>query len=335
MKNKKTGDFKSLGDFLVSARKFLTGELMDNRIKVMTEGTDSAGGVLVPEQWTDEILSVVLEESIVRPRAVIQPMESDTVNIPRLDESDRSSNLYGGITFTWLEEAASKATNAADPALAEIKLTAHEGVASCWVSNQLEDDVSKFGDYMKQILGKVVAFYEDDVFINGNGSGQPLGILNSHALISAARGAVNNINIIDMGTLSRRLLPGSWKNAVWLINQDILAQWIEMQSSAANSVSVIDLKEMKCLGAPIIVSEKCPALGTLGDIILADFSHYVIGDRELVLSASRDVPGYWQKNKTFWKLYIRVAGQPTFYSPITAYKGTYTLSAFVALTAAS
>ena len=333
----RTGGFKSLGEFLVAARKFCTGERLDNRlVKVMTEGVDSAGGVLVPEQSADELLMASLGDAIVRPRALVfDNLKSDTFNIPRFVETDRSSSLLGGMQFKWLEEAADKSTIVSDPKFGNLKLTMHEGVISFWVSNQLEDDANNFEKFMKWALGKALAFYEDVYYIWGNGVGQPVGIMNSGAMLAPNRTAAGLINIQDIGIIGQRLLPGSHKNAVWLINQDVIGQWVEMQSAAANAQSVINLSEMRCLGKDIIITDICSALGTSGDIILADFSHYVIGQREIVIAASRHVPNYFQKNQTFWKLWARIDGQPTLTSAITPYHGLNTVSPFVTLATSS
>lgn len=326
-----TGGFKSLGEFLVATRKHCDGERMDSRLKVMTEGIDTAGGVLVPPKLSEEIFHVALEDAIVRPRAIVLPVGTDTLDIPRLVDSDRSTNIFGGVTFSWLKEAADKIAGVGDPKLGQIKLSVHEGVASCWVSNRLEDDVKNFGEFIKIAFGRAVAFYEDVYYIWGNGNGQPLGIIPSGAMTVPTRTAMAKVDISDIGKMGMRFLPGSWKNAVWLISQSVLGEWVEMQAAAANSASVLNLAEMICLGRPVIVSEKCSPMGTKGDIILADFSHYVIGDKELIISASRHVPDYWQKNMTFWKLVIRVDGRPTLDKPITPYKGADTVSAFVTL----
>lgn len=326
-----TGGFNSLGEFLVATRKHCDGEQMDSRLKVMTEGIDTAGGVLVPPKLADEVFHVALEEAIVRPRAIVLPVSTDTLDIPRLVDSDRSANIFGGVTFSWLKEAADKIAGVGDPKLGQIKLSVHEGVASCWVSNRLEDDVKNFGEFIKIAFGRAVAFYEDVYYIWGNGNGQPLGIVPSGAMVVPSRTAMNKVDISDIGKMAMRFLPGSWKNAVWLISQSVLGEWVEMQAAAANSASVLNLAEMICLGRPVLVSEKCSPMGTKGDIILADFSHYVIGDRELIISASRHVPDYWQKNMTFWKLVLRVDARPTLNQSITPYKGADKLSAFVTL----
>lgn len=339
-----TGGFRSLGEFLVATRKFLDGETRDGRIdelfrKTMSEGTDSAGGVLVPEKWADQILSVALENSIVRSRAIRIPGNSDTLNIRVLVDSDRSSNIFGGITMTWLEEAGDKAANVSDPSLGNLKLTAHEGVVGAFVSNSLENDVEKFEQFFLQAFGRAIRFYEDETYIWGTGSGQPLGIMNSGAMIPVTRTANSKVDLADIGNMAERLLPGSWQTAVWLVNQSVLSELIELTANAANSASVIDLAKMQILGRPIIVTEKCSAMGTTGDIILADFGQYVIFDRELIVASSRHVNyggsyGFLQ-NETFWKIVLRVDGQPVPQEPITPRRGGSTVSPFVCLTTSS
>jgi len=343
-----TGGFSSLGEFLVTVRKYVDRDIQsDLRLeeilqKTLTEGSDSAGGFTVPQNWADELYHAAMEESIVRSRAIVHKMTSDTENIPVLIDTNRGTNIFGGIVLSWtVQEGAEKSTSAGDPAFGQVKLEAREGIAYCWVQNQLEDDVKGFEKYMKLAFGKAIAFYEDDCFINsGNGVQQPLSIMNASSMLSITRTGVTAIDIADIGNMSRRLLPGSWKHAVWLVNQSVLAQWVEMQSVAANSASVINLAEMKILGRPIIVTEKCAAMGTTGDIILASFEDgYVIGDRSMTIEGSRDAnyggtSGFLQ-NQTGWRMVLRVDGQPLLSAAITPLRGGQTLSNFVCLTTTS
>jgi len=342
-----TGGFSSLGEFLVAIRRHTDGKQASGKLttwvqKVQSESTDSAGGFLVPEQFATEIYGAVMEASIVRSRAIGHKMLSDTLNIPVLVDSDRSSSIFGGITTSWLEEAGDKTTGETDPVLGNLKLTAKELVASTYVGNNLEDDYEggarkPFEDFIKIAFGRAIAFEEDDAFIWGNGVGQPLGIMNSSGIITPARAGIGKVDITDIGTLASRLLPGSWASAVWMISQSVLLEYVNMTASAANSQSVVNLNTMTILGRPIIVTEKCQTAATLGDIILADWKNgYVVGDRQLEIAGSRDVPsGGFLDNKTFWRIVMRVDGQPVLNAAITPRRGGSTLSHFVALTTTS
>jgi HK97 family phage major capsid protein len=350
-----TGDFSSLAEFLAIVRKYTDREIRTNGKleawknycrKTMNEYSDSSGGVLVPPQYADEIIHAALEDSIVRSRAIKHPMTRDKINVPVLVDSDRSSNIFGGVTLTWVEELEDKAQYAADPAIGNLGLNAKKGVATTWVSNELEADYEgghrdKFENFIKLAFGRAIRFYEDDYYIWGDGVGEPLGVIKSSYLVAPYRSVANEINIVDFRAMAKRLLPGAWATAIWLINPSGFDQLFELQAAAANSASVIDLSRMTILNRPVIVTEHAAQLGNLGDIILADFAGgYVIGDRGLEIAGSRQATyssntyGFFQ-DQTCWRIVLRVDGQPILSSPITPKRGsaTDTLSNFVALAA--
>ena len=343
--DRKTGRYESSREFWTSARKFFSGDRQDQRILDLqkaanVEGIDSSGGVLVPEMNQNEVLSVALEGAIVRPRALVFPMETDILNIPRLVDTDRSSNIFGGVTFTWQGEGAELFTGASQPALGNIKLNHHKLTGTAIASREVEDDIMGFGTFMNQAFGRALRFLEDDAYIWGNGVGQPQGIMNSGAMIAVTRQGNGYVDMPDIGNMAARLLPDSWSRAVWIISQSVLAQWMTLNDAGANVASFIDLSTMQCLGCPILVSEHAAALGTSGDIILADFAHFILGGQDMVVSSSREAncssgTAGWTRDQTLWKLVMHVDGQPMLGAPITPKRGGATISPFVALTTAS
>ena len=50
------------------------------------------GGFLIPEELRSDLLSIALEDSIVRRRATVIPMSSLAVPIPSVDETSRVSS---------------------------------------------------------------------------------------------------------------------------------------------------------------------------------------------------------------------------------------------------
>lgn len=342
----KTGEFKTSGDFWQAARKFFTGGIPDGRIEslrkaALAEGTDSTGGVLVPTDWANEVYGAAMEDAIVRPRALVLPMSSDTLDVPVLVDGTRATNIFGGVTLTMVEEGGDMYAVNGGPAFGRLRLTAKKGVATCFVSNELAADARAFGPFMSQAFGRAIRFLEDDMFINGTGSGQPLGILNSGAMISLARTTgFGAITTDDFANMAERLAPGCWSNAVWLINQTVLSSLANDATSGANAFGIITLDSMTAMGKPIIVTEHCAASGTIGAVILADFSQYLIGDRSLVVAASADASyssntyGFLQ-GQTCWKMTLRIDGQPIVSAPYTPKRGGSTVSPFVVLTTAS
>jgi HK97 family phage major capsid protein len=86
----------------------------------------------------------------------------------------------------------------------------------------------------------------------------------------------------------------------------------------------------RLLGYPIVFTEKLPAVGDDGDIMLCDFSHYYIGDRLATTVDSTD-QARWVRNQTSWKVTHRVDGQPWLNNPFTLADGVTTVSPFVRL----
>jgi len=337
----KTGDFESFGQFLVNVRQACFGGPRDPRLKTtghMETGDDAQGGFLCPEAWADGVYSVALENGIVRPRATVLQTNTDSLKVRRLVESTRASSYFGGITFSWAAEAADKTTGITKPALGLLELIPHKLIGSCYVSNELMSDYENFGTFMQLSFGRALAFEEDYYFIWGNGVNQPLGIMNAPATLAHARTNYGGTPIIsDLAEMAERLLPGSWPNAVWMMNQETLGGLTTDATAGGNVGGILDLSRMTCANRPIIITEKCSATGTAGDVILADWTHYVVANRSLEISASQDVPGDYGflTDETFWRVVLRVDGQPIMASAVTPKLGTDTLSAFVYLTTTS
>jgi HK97 family phage major capsid protein len=343
--------FAHFGDFLASVRAYYAGagERTDGRLAplvcktALAEGTDSIGGFTVPAEFSRQIINAALEGAIVRPLCRnIVPMSTDKVNVPIVIDADRSSSMFGGIIVSNVKEAEDRGASPIGPALGQLGLTAHETECLAFVSNRLMDDWGNLGTYMQALFASALRFYQDHRYIWGTGVGEPLGVMPSGAMLSVARvthsGAPKSA---DLAKMISRLLPGALNTAVWLVSQNVLADWGNDSTSGANAYGAIDLSGMTAFGRPIRVTEKCAASGSTGDVILADFTGgYAIGERDFVISTSREVnyssgTNGWLKNETCWRFIVRGDGQPILPAAITPYKGGETLSHFVTLTTAS
>jgi len=84
------------------------------------------------------------------------------------------------------------------------------------------------------------------------------------------------------------------------------------------------------LGRPITPIEQCDALGTVGDIMLADFREYLLIEKGGMQTASSVHVRFIYGENTF-RFTMRNNGQPLPKSAVTPYKGSATISPFVAL----
>jgi len=82
------------------------------------------------------------------------------------------------------------------------------------------------------------------------------------------------------------------------------------------------------LGHPLIATDRLPTLGTVGDLLLADLSQYVIALRQDIAPAS-DISLGIRVRELLFKATARVDGQPLPRTPITPRVGSATLSQFV------
>ncbi|KKK97970.1 hypothetical protein LCGC14_2647440 [marine sediment metagenome] len=83
------------------------------------------------------------------------------------------------------------------------------------------------------------------------------------------------------------------------------------------------------MGRPMIPVEYCATLGTKGDILLCDFTQYLLIDKAPRSAVSMHVR-FLNDEQTF-RLTYRVDGQPIWNKPLTPFKGTNTLSPFISL----
>ena len=88
------------------------------------------------------------------------------------------------------------------------------------------------------------------------------------------------------------------------------------------------------MGLPLFLTEHCQALGTVGDIVLADWSQYLIGGKAGggVQTAS-SMHLYFNYDKTVYRFVLRYDGQPWWQTTLTPKHGGAgaTMSPFVAL----
>jgi HK97 family phage major capsid protein len=305
----------------------------------MSTQTGTTGGYLVPTEFYDRLMQLVVESSLVRPRATIVPMAHREMDIPALDvvtaPSAGDTAFLGGVVVRWSEEAST--INQTEPILKQIKLTNYELTGYSKVSNSLMADSAVGLDaLLMQIFSRAIAWYEDYAFLRGNGVGKPLGILNWAGLISVARSGASQVALADVAGMYGRLLPGGTRQSVlWGVHPTVLVKLLTM-TGGDNLIflgnDVTGKPRWQILGHDVRVSEKLPALNTAGDILLLDLQHYLIGDRQQIEIAYSEHIAFLT-NQSVWRFVSRVAGQPWLRDKVTLADGSNTLSPFVALAA--
>jgi HK97 family phage major capsid protein len=298
----------------------------------------SEGGFLIPETVRADLLMVALETAIVRPRAMVIPMETLRVPFPSVDETTHSGSLFGGIVCYWTEEGGALQDTSAS--FSRVILEAKKLTAYTAVPNELiSDSPASFQAFLDQVLPQAIAFYEDVACFTGTGVGEPRGFLNANALVSVTKEsgqAAATILWENIVKMYARMLPSSLNRAVWVASIDTFPELATMALSVGTGGSAIWLNNgvagppMTILGRPVIFTEKAKVLGTAGDINFVDFGYYLMGDRQ-VMSAMSSPHFKFQNDQTAFRIIERVDGQPWIQSAITPQNGGATLSPYVTI----
>lgn len=300
------------------------------------------GGFLVPEETRAEILSVALEEAVVRPKAQVVPLTTGKMKWPVVDFTTEVGEVFGGIVMSWLDEGQTLTETSAT--FAALELIAHKlgGLAS--LPNELVRDASALEAWVRQALPKAVAHFEDIAFLKGNGVKKPLGALhadNPALIVVDDEGASQQSGITWLNVLAMlaRLLPDSFASAEWIITPDALPEIFTMALPVGTGGSAVMVGEgtgsqrlpTSMLGIPITWSRKAPAtLGTQGDISLVDNSKYVIGDT-MAMELDTSEHSSFRSDKTDFRIITRVDGMPGMISPLTPENNGPSLSAWIQL----
>lgn len=309
-----------------------------------SEAVPADGGFLIQPDFSSEILMNAHEDSEVHTRARNIPLSETTnaIKIPGIDEQSRSDgSRWGGVRMYWENEA--DALTGSKPKFRLIELVTKKLTGLYYATNELLSDARAIGSIVMQAFGEEMAFKLDDGCIRGTGAGQLSGILNSNALITVAKEtgqASQTIVWENIKKMRGRMWARSRKNSVWFINQDC-EQQLQGMAQVVGTAGVpvylpaggaAGLPYDSLFGRPVIPIEQCDTLGNLGDILFFDMSQYVMVDKGDMESAVSMHVRFLTDEQTFRWIY-RCDGQSIWHTPLTPFKGSNTLSPFVALAA--
>ena len=127
-------------------------------------------------------------------------------------------------------------------------------------------------------------------------------------------------------------------NSVWFINQDCEPQLFSLALAVGTGGAPVYMPQngmsaspyATLMGRPVIPVEYCATVGTVGDVILANFQNYRWIDKAGVQTAS-SIHVQFLTDETTFRWVWRCNGAPFDAAALTPYKGTNTLGHFVTL----
>lgn len=306
--------------------------------KVLGDQTGAQGGFLVPDQFLAQIIKVDPEQEIVWPRADKVAMANRTLQVPGLSTAGSTpgqTNMIPGMVGFWTETGTLKSE--VEMEFTQIDLVAHE--YSGWIPIKdalIQDSPLSVESIVRNTMRDAVRFYRDEAFLDGTGAGQPQGVVDAPGTLAIARETAGTITYLDLVRMKQGLLPSSWNSAMWIFHISAYETLRTLQDPEGHYIWVDNARDgepPRLLGFPWMFTEKTPRLGLRGDVILADWKWYLIGNKqELSIASSEHVRFLY--NQLVLKFVMRVDGQEKLPAPIFLKDGITEVSPFVVLSAA-
>lgn len=335
--------FASFGEQLMAAYRAATpGGKVDERLTTraasgLNESTPSDGGFLVQQDFVTELLKKTYETGILASKVKKIPISTNAngMKINAIDEDSRANgSRWGGVQTYWEGEA--DEITASKPKFRQMELSLKKLTGLCYATDELLQDAAALEAVIRQAFAEEFGFKIDDAILSGSGEGEPLGILNSGAIVTVAKEASQTdiITVENLIKMWNRLWSRSRANAVWYINQELEPYLYTLKiGDKPVYIPAGGLSEKPygtLFGRPVVPIEQCSAAGEVGDIILADIGQYLLIDKGGVKSASSIHVRFLYDENVFRFIY-RVDGKPIWTKPLTPYKGSATVSPFVTL----
>lgn len=327
------------------------------------ESVPSDGGFLVQADFATEIWTRAHDMGQLLSRVRRTPVNGNGLKMNAIDETSRADgSRWGGVQSFWANEASTVTQK--KPKFRRMELELEKLLALYYATDELIDDAAAFGDIATQAFSEEMTFKTEDAIYEGDGSGKPLGIMNSPALITVAKvGSQVAATVVAENVLAMfaRLPSRSMSNAVWFCNVDVLPQLPQLNIKVKNVAGTENVGGLltpifqfpsgsdfpgpgrpqgvgvnnfgTILGRPVVPVEYASTLGTVGDLVLADLSQYQLIEKAGGVKLAQSMHVNFLSDEMCFRLTYRVDGEPLWNKALTPFKGTNTQSPFIALQA--
>lgn len=352
---KDTGGFENFGELLHSVKngdpkgrlKELEGGENGHRIpeaftaRILGHGPDgfqnlSTGdiGVLMPPQYSPNILALEDEPELVMPRSQFIPagdLPDAEFVVPYFDQGAKGAN--GGVIISWTKEGDDiPETN--EPGIKDLTLKPQEASGLATVNNKTLANWRAAGAFLQNVMAQAWRNARDMKFIGGSGAGAPLGVLKAPGTLKIGRKTAGTVTFEDIANMMGRLLPGAMMGAMWCASITLLPAIIQLKDESGRLIyvagNVAQGIPATLMGLPIHWTGKNPVAGLEGDLCLCNFRYYLVkpGSGPFV-ALSEHVK--FKTNQTVFRIVANIDGQPWVKEPLKLQDGKTTVSPFVIL----
>ena len=278
------------------------------KASTMVSSSDALGGYTVPEDFRATLLQTPVEAPHILPRATIVPAPTGEVTWPKAVQTD--ANEYGGMTASWINEAASKPQT--DTRFTQEKIACHELAMYTEISHTLLRRSPLALEQWIATRGRQVALDAmDAAFINGDGNGKPLGLLQTDGVRIVGRTTANTVVRSDLVNLKYALKPYHRAGAVFVAEDGVIKTLEELEDNEGRPLFTANAATgifERLAGFPFIATTRNPALGVEGDVLFADLrEYYVPMEQDIMIKRSDDYK--FQNNAAAIAIFVVVGGK--------------------------
>jgi HK97 family phage major capsid protein len=266
------------------------------------EGTNNQGGYLVPIQYSNELVTALSAESIMRAAgARVQSISSKTFKQPSLTNTTRA-----------VLTAEAAAFDEAEATFGELTFTPYKYTRLVKASDEVLDDaeVDLYRDVILPDILQAFAAGENADFTTGTGSSQPEGIVTGGTVgVTLSAGQTTTISSADslidlyhaLGYLYRA-------KAKWMMNDAVLKIVRKLKDTTNQYIWQPGLQAGQpdqILGKPVITNNSmATASANAKTVLFADFSYFKIVDRKgLEIKTLNEL--YAANGQVGWRAYKR------------------------------
>ena len=302
-----------------------------------SEGVGADGGFAIPPDFRQQIMIKVMGESSLLPLTDQQQSSSNSITFPADETTPWQTS--GGIQALWEIEGGLKGQS--KPQLTGKTVKLNKLICLVPMTDELLEDAPAMASYVNMKAPQKIAFKLNDAIVNGTGVGMPLGVLTSTGTVVVAEESGQTADTIVFANILKlysSLTPSARKDAAWIVNPDTETQLMGMQFPGTGTAVPVFLPPGglsgnpygMLLGKPIIPTEACQALGTVGDIIFGDLNNYLSVVKAGGIRSDVSIHLWFDYDLTAFRFVLRMGGEPWWNAPILPFNSAARTRGFFA-----
>ena len=342
--------FRTMGEFVQAVfQAEKPGKSIDERLLIgggrnaaapgsfANESAGQDGGFLVPPQFSQQIFKLSLGEDSLLPLTDNVEVSGNSMAFPKDETTPWGTN---GIRAYWQGEAASAV--ATKPVLGLATLRLKKLMALVPTTDELLDDANALTSYLPEKVALSIRWKTNESILFGAGNGVPIGALAAGATVTVAKEsgqATQTLQAQNLAKMIARLPAGSFANAVWIVNNDVLPALFTLTLGnypiylpmGMNVGGIQTSPYGTLLGRPVFVSQHANTFSSQGDILLVDLKYYQTITKAGGMQTATSMHLYFDADLTAFRTTFRMDGQAKIVAPISPAKGSTTMSPFIQL----